>query len=245
MKRMMTNRQQMSVSHTDRFVTRRGATLLALCILLALAVMLMTGCGGTDVVSGADMNSSAGASEEVPDEGEAAGDEIEGLALGEWQDSYMISERDDKPYPVKVRFTQIDTDQEAVQKQIDEFNVSAAGATIPAVDDPQYMYVIAHYEVAFPEDYPDGDYGITNVAPAFTITAADGGDVITTNNTNYSGLTQTFEIGYQPRGYDFHAGDTYEGAIVYLMAAGYTNYRILEVAETPEGTPAQHYYMAR
>ena len=105
MKRMMTNRQQMSVSHTDRFVTRRGATLLALCILLALAVMLMTGCGGTDVVSGADMNSSAGDSGEVPDEGEAAGDEIEGLALGEWQDSYMISERDDKPYPVKVRFT--------------------------------------------------------------------------------------------------------------------------------------------
>ena len=243
MKRMMTSGPQMSILHTDRFVTKRGAALLALCILLALAMMLIAGCGGDG--SGAGTGSSAGAPAGDPDEGEAAGDEIEGLSLGEWQDSYMVSERDDKPYPVKVRFTQIDTDQEEVKKQIDAFNVSAAGSMIPVVEDPQYMYVIAHYEVAFPEDYPDGDYGITNVAPAFTITAADGGDVITTNNTNYSGLTQTFEIGYQPRGYDFHAGDTYEGAIVYLMAAGYTNYRILEVAETPEGTPAQHYYMAR
>jgi hypothetical protein len=103
--------------------------------------------------------------------------------------------------------------------------------------------VIAHYEVAFPEDYPDGDYGITNVAPKFSIRAADGGDVITVGNVNHEGLTETFEIGSLPQGYDFHAGDTYKGAIVYIMVTGFEDYRILEEVPAEKAKDAQHYYM--
>jgi hypothetical protein len=81
------------------------------------------------------------------------------------------------------------------------------------------------------------------VAPQFSICDGDGDDVITVGNTNYSGLTQNFEIGYQPRGYDFHAGDTYEGAIVYVMVNGYDGYRIVETAPAADGGEETHYYL--
>lgn len=232
-----------NTSHKKRQTPRRGASLLALCLSLLLMAGLFTACafgGGEDGGSG-----SGSVEEPVPLPEEPEGDAIEGIPLKTWQKSTLISERDDEPHQVKIRFTKIDTDQEKVKEQIDDYNVSASGHTIPDLDDPQYMYIIAHYEVAFPDDYPDGDYGITQVVPAFTITAADGGDVFRVGNVNYSGLTETFEIGYQPRGYDFHAGDTYEGAIVFVMADGYDNFRILETAPEENGSEEQHYYMPK
>ena len=171
-------------------------------------------------------------------------DAIPGTGLNEWQDSYLISERDSKAHPVKVRVTSVDTDPAAVQEQIDAYNVSASGKMIPPLDDNQYVYLIAHYEVSFPSDYPDGDYGITQAAPQFTICDGDGDDVISVGNTNYSGLTQTFEIGKQPLAYDLHAGEIYEGAIVYIMVNGYDGYRIVETAPLPDGTEESHYYLA-
>lgn len=222
-----------------RLSNRRGAALLALCLCLLLAGGLLPGCS----MGGDDSTGVSSGIEDASGEAPAEAAEIEGIPVGTWQGSALISERDSKAHAVEVRVTGVDTDSEEVQKQIDAYNVSASGHTIPALDDPQYAYYIAHYEVYFPEDYPDGDYGITQVAPAFSITAADGGNVIVYGNVNYSGLTETFEIGYQPKGYDFHAGDTYEGAIVYVMAAGCSSYRILETAPRADGTEAQHYYM--
>ena len=225
-----TNRE--TTTHKSR---TRGASLLALCLCILLG-LFMTACAPSGDGGSADASADAGS-------GAAHTDRIKGTAIDKWQDSYLISERDNEPHPVKVRFTSIDTDPAAVQEQIDAYNVSASGQMIPALDDPQYVYHIAHYEVSFPSDYPDGDYGITQVAPQFSICDGDGDDVITVGNTNYSGLTQTFEIGYQPRGYDFHAGDTYEGAIVYVMVNGYDGYRIVETAPAADGGEETHYYL--
>lgn len=259
---MRNHSEKHTVPFTEQNTQKRGAKLLALCLCLIMASsMLLAGCGGgedgpgstgtsagsndTNIDTGSDTSSDGGTDDGAGSGDAAIEDEIEGIPVGTWQDSYMISERDDKPYPVKIRIKSVDTEQKDVQEQIDAYNVSASGHTIPALDDDAYMYVIAHYEVEFPSDYPDGDFGITSVAPAFMITAADGSDVITTDGVNYNGLTQTFEIGSLPQGYDFHAGSTYQGAIVYLMVNGYTNYRILEAAETPDGGVEQHYYLAK
>ena len=237
---MMFNGQPMKTTHKKAF-NRRGAALLAVFLCLLLCTGLLAGCGGSDNASYYIVDDSDDGPTPEEEQAEKA---IDGVSLGKWQDSYMLSERDDKPYPVKVRFTKIDSDPKKVQEQIDEFNVSAAGYTIPSMDSSQtYGYVIAHYEVKFPEDYPDGDYGITNVAPEFEIRGIDGSEVISVGKVNHEGLTKTFEIGYQPQGYDFHAGDTYEGAIVYLMVNGCTSYRILEIVPAKDAKDAQHFYL--
>lgn len=224
--------------HYQNKTDRRGARLLAVCLCLLLCMLLISCTSG-------GQEESAGSAGSASREEQGQADGIQGTAIGTWQDSYMISALDNAPHPVKVRFTSVDTDPASVEEQIKAYNVSAAGHMIPALDDAQYTYVIAHYEVAYPEDFPQNDYGIIKVAPAFTICAADGGTVITTNNTNYSGLTETFEIGAQPQGYDFHAGDTYKGAIVYIMVNGFTDYRIVENVPAADGSTTLQYYMAR
>ncbi len=232
-------REKQINTHKRNDHNRRGAVLLALCLCLLLSLAGLAACS----FSGGDEAGSANAAGSADTADGGTADTIAGVPLGTWQDSVLISERDNKAHPVQIRFTTVDTDPAEVQKQIDEYNVSAAGHSIPALNDEQYDYIIAHYEVKFPEDYPDGDYGITQVVPTFTICAADGTNVISVNNTNYSGLTQTFEIGYQPRGYDFHAGDTYKGAIVYIMVDGYKGYRIVEHMPASDGSETLTYYM--
>ena len=86
----------------------------------------MTACAPSGDGGSADASADAGS-------GAAHTDTIKGTAIDKWQDSYLISERDNEPHPVKVRFTSIDTDPAAVQEQIDAYNVSASGQMIPAL----------------------------------------------------------------------------------------------------------------
>lgn len=232
-------RQGSDSRQSSNIMTKRGARLLAVCLCLLLAVSFCAACG-TD----GDPEESFILVEQDPGSGEGQeGKAIEGVPLGQWQDSCMLSERDGKPYPVQVRFTAVDRDAAEVQEQIDAYNVSAAGHTVPELPSETYAYAIAHYEVKFPGDYPDSDFGITNVAPAFTITAADGGDVIRVGNVSHEGLTDTFEIGALPQGYDFYSGSTYKGAIIFIMVNGYDDFRIREASPAANEAESQHYYM--
>ena len=120
-----TNRE--TTTHKSR---TRGASLLALCLCILLS-LFMTACAPSGDGGSADASADAGP-------GAAHTDTIKGTAIDKWQDSYLISERDNEPHPVKVRFTSIDTDPAAVQEQIDAYNVSASGQMIPALDDAQH-----------------------------------------------------------------------------------------------------------
>lgn len=164
---------------------------------------------------------------------------VTGIALGEWKESTMKSDTDGKPHKVEIRIKDVEKDPEKVNKEIEEYNLSGAANPIPPLDDDGYRYLIAHYEVYFPENYPQDAYGVMNVVPDFKITSSSGDAVIRKGKKEYEGLEETVELGRQPQGYMFYAPVTYEGSCLFLMATDYDDYRIKETA--PDGTV--NYYM--
>lgn len=117
---------------------------------------------------------------------------------------------------------------------ISDYNTSATGNTIEANQNKKYLsYVIATYDVIYPNSFPAKEYGISHPALRFQITGSDGKAALAIGGKIYTNLNQTFEIGEEPTGYDFYPGDTYHGAILYQMVKGYTGYLIQQI-------PAEH-----
>lgn len=195
---------------------------------LLLVLFVATACGGEETTAGAERK------------------RIEGIPIGQTQESAKLSEEDGKPYPVEITFKSVERDATKVQEAIEKYNVSAAGHMIPALDDDKCAYAIAYYEVKYPESFVDTEYGILDVAPEFSIVSATGETDITAENISYKGLDQTWELGYQPKGYDFYPGDTYEGVLVFIMVEGYNDFLIKETYPTDDkGGRAEHYYSGK
>lgn len=163
---------------------------------------------------------------------------VEAVPLNEWADSKMVaSESDGELHDVQIRFTKVVTDAEEVDQIISAYNTSGSNTTIDTSQATgQVSYCVAYYEVAFPADFPDQEFGITDVAPQFTVLSDTGEETISVENTDYKGLGQTYEIGSVPMGYDFYAGDTYQGAIVYMMVKGYDGYVFCQEYQDGEDT---------
>jgi len=150
------------------------------------------------------------------------------LAAGTWIETMKVSEKDNKPYPIQYRIDSIVRDQGLVTEAIAAYNLSGAGAMIGAVDNDRLEFCLANYSAKYPKTFPHNVYGITDVAIPFDIVSLEGGP-IQVEETIYQNLGTTWEIGEKPQGYDFHAGDTYHGQIVFLMVKGYSDYLIHEV----------------
>lgn len=183
--------------------------ILFILVLILSSSMVATGCGETE-----------------PNEAKPK----PSLAVGTWIETMKVSEKDNKPYPIQYRIDSIVRDQGIVNEAIAAYNLSGAGAMIGAVDNDQLEFCIANYSANYPKTFPHKVFGITDVAIPFDIVSLEGG-TIQVGETIYQNLGTTWEIGEKPQGYDFHAGDTYHGQIVFLMVKGYSDYLIHEVKE--------------
>lgn len=155
--------------------------------------------------------------------------EKEAYNVGETVKTEKVSEEDDESHDIKYKVTKIERNQNKVKAAINEYNTSGRGATLPNVENKKVEYAIAYYQAVYPTNFPaDGEYGITDVAIEFEIVNSDGEKTINVDNTNYKNLEKTWEIGYDPRGYDFYPGDTYKGAVVFLMVKDYNKYLLKE-----------------
>ena len=147
-------------------------------------------------------------------------DTVDTVAVGEWADTAMISDTDGKAYPVRIRVTGTSHDQKKIRAAIEDYNLSAWGDLIQVEDEEalgDLEYVTTTYEVEFPEDFPEDEYGIVEVVPDFTVVNRQGESVFKSGNTEYTELGTTKEIVSPQMGYDFWAGDTYKGETLYLM----------------------------
>lgn len=191
---------------------RIGLTLILVIILIG-ATLVLTGCGDQPAES-------ANQTEDNPEA-------VKSEKIGTWLSAKKKSAADGKEHGVKFKVTKIATDEKTVMKEIAEYNVSGATERIETgIGNEDLQYQVAYYEVKFPEDFPDDSYGITDVTIPFSVTAVDGSDVIKYENVNYPNLESTIEIGTQPAGYDFYAGQTYKGKIAYVMVKGCKEYRL-------------------
>ena len=193
---------------------------LKLLLLIAAVFVIMTSCGSgnPDSQNSPSQNEDAGKKETK---------EVKSEKPGTWLKTQKKAQADGKKHDITFRVTKIATDEKTVKKEIDAYNVSGTNETIDQdIGSDNLGYCVAYYEVKFPDSYPDQDYGLTNVTMDFTIVAPDGSEEIRHEGTVYPNLTDTIQIGSIPQGYDFYAGQTYKGKIVYAMAKGCTDYRL-------------------
>lgn len=150
------------------------------------------------------------------------------VAVGTLIDSLKIAEKDGALHPMQYRIDAIVRDQEAVTAAISQYNLSGTGNLIGELTDNNLEFCMAEYSAIYPTDFPHSAFGITDVAIPFEIVSMTGG-TIQVDNTIYQNLGSTWEIGDLPQGYDFQAGDTYQGRIIFIMVKGYSDYLIHEI----------------
>ncbi|MGI6203814.1 MAG: hypothetical protein ACOYJH_00820 [Anaerovoracaceae bacterium] len=148
-------------------------------------------------------------------------------AVGETIETKVKAEADGKYHDVTYKVTSIERDAGKVQAYIDSYNSSGQAATIPELSSDDLEYCVINYEVRFPSDFPQSEFGITAVTLPFTIEGENQGK-ISKNGTEYKGLSKTYEIGSVPTGYDFYSGDTYKGRALFMMVKDYDMYEIAE-----------------
>ncbi len=137
------------------------------------------------------------------------------------------AESDKKYHSVSYKVTSIVRDSAKVKKYISSYNDSGKSTTIPSLSSKNVEYCVIKYEVKFPSNYPEKEFGITNVALPFKI-EGENGDDIESGGKIYKSLSKTYEIGNVPMGYDFYAGDTYKGRALFIMVKDYDMYEITE-----------------
>jgi len=194
----------------------RKVVMIAIMVIVILFVMLAAGCQQTEKV------------QPKPS-----------VAVGTWIDSQKVAEKDGTTHPMQYRIDSVIRDQNVVTAAINAYNLSGTGNIIGELTSDKLEFCMAEYSASYPTDFPHSAFGITDVAIPFDIVSLTGG-TIQVENTIYENLATTWEIGDLPQGYDFHAGDTYQGRIIFIMVKGYSDYLIHEI-KTDNSEAAQVY----
>jgi hypothetical protein len=201
----MTTARKQSISGKQTSKSRRSRFLIVVVMTIALFGILATGCQQTEKI------------QPKPS-----------VAVGTWIDSQKIAEKDNALHPIQYRIDSITRDQAVVSAAINAYNLSGTGNLIGDLPSDKLEFCMAEYSAIYPKDFPHSVFGITDVAIPFEIVSLTGG-TIQVDNTIYQNLGTTWEIGDLPQGYDFHAGDTYQGRIIFIMVKGYSDYLIHEI----------------
>ena len=106
----------------------------------------------------------------------------------------------------------------AAQEAIDAYNDSDHLVKLQDLEEDDLEYCYCDYEVYFPEDFPQEEWGISTVDLDFSIcNTKDSGAI-----ANYIGLSTTWEINEDPD--EFFAGDTYSGRFVFAMVKDFKDF---------------------
>ena len=196
-----------------RRVLKKIKKIIAVLLMSLMCASLLCGCGGDAPAE------NEGSNAVVPTEEQTA--EVDAAAVGEWIKISKKAEADKKNHNAKVRITKVITDEAKAKELIEEYNLSGVNETVSTdTGNDKVAYAAAEYEVVFAKDFPQGEFGITDVTVPFEVVGSDGGEKITFENAVFDGLTETEQIGSVPQGYDFYLPDHYKGKIAFLVPKG-------------------------
>lgn len=185
-------------------------------LLMVLMMAMLCACGGA-----AGEGSGPAAGPDGSSDSSAAGPATLAANVNDWVKISKKAEADKKDHNAKVRITKVILDEDKAREMIEEYNSSGVSETVAAdTGNEKVQFAAAEYEVAFSKDFPEGEFGITDVTVPFDIVGEDGEETISYRNTDYDGLTKTEQIGSVPQGYDFYLPDHYKGKIVFLLPRG-------------------------
>lgn len=141
--------------------------------------------------------------------------------LGDWVETKRYSAEDSQYHTVYYRITDI---VRGAQDEVDAYNASDSFVKLENLDNDDLEYCMLTYEVYFPEDFPQADYGITSVDMDFGIENPDGGG-IEKDGVAYIGLSSVWDISEAPEINEFYAGDTFtEGKAIFAMVKDVSGY---------------------
>ncbi|HIY55447.1 MAG TPA: hypothetical protein H9971_04665 [Candidatus Dorea merdavium] len=141
--------------------------------------------------------------------------------LGDWVETKRYSAEDSQYHTVYYRITDI---VRGAQDEVDAYNASDSFVKLENLDNDELEYCMLTYEVYFPEDFPQADYGITSVDMDFGIENPDGGG-IEKDGVAYIGLSSVWDISEAPEINEFYAGDTFtEGKAIFAMVKDVSGY---------------------
>lgn len=132
--------------------------------------------------------------------------------IGEWVEAKKRSTKDKDYHTVYFRITGIIAGDEAAEI-VDEYNSENAFVTVSDLEKDDLEYRVVTYEAYFPEDFPQSDFGISDVSLNLNLcNLKDSGPI-----AGYIGLSTTWDISDKPD--TFHAGETFKGgSAVFAMA---------------------------
>lgn len=137
--------------------------------------------------------------------------------IGEWVEAGKRSAKDKNYHTIYFRLTGITAGDKA-REIVDEYN-SDNTATISDLEQDDLEYRVVTYEVYFPKDYPQADYGISNTSLIFNLcNLKDSGAI-----AGYIGLSTVWDISNEHDA--LHAGETFkEGRAVFAMVKESSEY---------------------
>ena len=159
--------------------------------------------------------------------------------IGEWVETKRYSAEDEQYHTVYYRITDV---VRGAQEEVDAYNATDSVVKLTDLDDDNLEYCMITYEVNFPSDYPQADYGITIVDINFGVENPDGGG-IEKDGVAYIGLSTVWDISETPEINEFYAGDTFtEGKAVFAMVKDVSDY-VFETSYTDENGEMVYSYV--
>ncbi|MDD3243210.1 MAG: hypothetical protein PHD32_05735 [Eubacteriales bacterium] len=147
-------------------------------------------------------------------------------AIGQWVETKRYSAQDSAYHTVYFRIREVRraSGDPAVQQAIDDYNQADHISTFQEIENADLEYCMVEYEVYFPEDFPQADYGITSVDINFSVGSPSGGG-IKANGMSYIGLSSVYDISDSLDINTFYAGNTYtQGKAIFAMVKGVSDY---------------------
>lgn len=140
--------------------------------------------------------------------------------IGEWVETKTYAVEDDKDHTVYYRITDVIRGDEA-KKVVDEYNAADNYSYFEELEYDELEFCYITYEVYYPSDFPEGEYGIFNPDLDFNMcNLEDSGSI-----KGYIGLSTVWDISEEPE--EFHAGETFaEGKAVFAMVKDFSDYLI-------------------
>lgn len=131
--------------------------------------------------------------------------------LGEWVKSTRYNVESQGYDTIYWRVVGVTAD---CQSDIDRYNGENHIYTIDPLTDEHLTYYKVSYQVYFPEDFPQRDWGITSCDVDIRIVNPQGGSFSWKNGTTYIGLSRTVDISADQ---EIHSGDVFDGETIFAM----------------------------
>lgn len=143
--------------------------------------------------------------------------------VGDWVQATRYSAQDKRNHVVYYRITGVKRGDD-VEKTIRAWNEADHITKFQDIKDDDLEYCSFTYDVYFPEDYPEAEWGITSASLSFSVTDKDGGGITDENGTSYIGLSSVHDVSATVENNTLHAGDTFHGESVYAMVKSVHDY---------------------